>query len=513
MSSAETRLNGIGLYSRQFGAHLRYFLIHLIVAYLFPKSLYTDNIWVLLTAVIGTVFLMKIRHHSYKSAMLSYTIFFTIFLWYSSYWNVFCINKFMELSLTMSYALLMLACVVASFALSLPVALYRWQDEKLRFGLSFALCFVVCEYLRMHTMLAMPWIFSGHIGTPISLLAKLYSVGGIFLVGYILLRCAEIVMNVLLIRYDADARFLLPILLTISLYLGYSEFFAPESHPETKAETINVRLIQGNHTEFSPEEFNLSWQYYVSSLLAAPENVLNITPESVLILNTDLSISKFRSYAFLKNSLVGVQQVRHDGDHPMIVGTNGAHGIYEKRHLVPFGEYLPVPKAWLQWIPHFQNNHSEKKAAHGEINLLDYKNFHFFPMICYDLFFPTWATKALAKTDAIVAIGENRWYRESIYQQLFLRAASIRALETKRPLLVVMNRGPSSYVLENGKIDKQLAAYERGVLEVTLPKNSHLTQPIYQYLNDLWIVGALILFEFLTRAYANWIHPNQRVKK
>lgn len=495
----------------------RYFSVHIIAAYLFAQMLYTHSLTVIFFGAVATFFVLKLPHPSVKSAALSYTLFFTAFLWFSSYWLVYCLLSFVDLPLLASICILSLGFLLLSLLFTLPVLAYRWQHHKLRFGFSLALFMVIAEYLRIQSPFALPWLLSGHMGVPITLLSKLYPVGGVFLVGYLLLRCSEVLVNVLLLRYDADARLLLPSLLAFSLLLFFNVI--PNQHSvhavsESQSPGITVRLIQANHNHMNPRVDFLDWQDYMHSITIAPNHVLNVTAEGAISLHhQQLTLSKFRQYPILKNSFIGLNFHKEKGFSPMLVSTNSAHGSYQKQHLVPFGEYLPLPRALLQWLSFYQTHANAQPSSQSVTETMTYQDFHFFPMICYDLFFPTFANQALARADAIVAVAENTWYRESIFHQLFLRAASVRALETQRPVLLTLNRGPSTYLLESGQIAQQIPPYQPGVLTVSLTKNPSKAQPLYQYLSDFWIIAAICFFEICARIYAHYLHPQTKVKK
>ncbi len=120
-----------------------------------------------------------------------------------------------------------------------------------------------------------------------------------------------------------------------------------------------------------------------------------------------------------------------------VIDRNGIQYIYDKKHLVPFGEYIPFKKI----IP-------LKKFTDGIVdfnsgkhhNAFSLKNIKFLPFICYEIIFS--GLMIQEDVDAIVNISNDAWFGE-IGKYQHLEISKLRALEEGLPVVRVSNDGVS----------------------------------------------------------------------
>lgn len=115
-------------------------------------------------------------------------------------------------------------------------------------------------------------------------------------------------------------------------------------------------------------------------------------------------------------------------------------GVYHKRHLVPFGEFVPFQKYLTFLGPvvgdlgNFDAGESYKK--------FQVKGFSYTPMICYEVIFPGDVQKAFQTgADALVNISNDAWYGRTASPYQHAMMAVIRAAEERKPLLRAANTG------------------------------------------------------------------------
>jgi apolipoprotein N-acyltransferase len=142
---------------------------------------------------------------------------------------------------------------------------------------------------------------------------------------------------------------------------------------------------------------------------------------------------------------------------------------YDKRKLVPFGEFLP--------FENFLNNFGLKKITEGHGSYLTGdKQDNFFigktnilPLICYEVIFTDFVQKSNASTNLVINISEDGWFGKSIGPDQHFAKSIFRAIENNTFLLRSTNKGVSAIIDNKGNIIKQLNRSEAGSIELDVP--------------------------------------------
>ena len=146
---------------------------------------------------------------------------------------------------------------------------------------------------------------------------------------------------------------------------------------------------------------------------------------------------------------------------------------YAKQHLVMFGEYIPV----LPWIPGLRNwippmmgitpGERNEPLPVGDVNVL--------PTICIETAVERVAVNDLAdalrrnqRTDAIVTVTNDAWFRGSAIVDHHLRCAQMVAVGCRRPVLSSANGGPTAEIDSCGRVVQRLDHREAGYLAVDI---------------------------------------------
>jgi len=138
-------------------------------------------------------------------------------------------------------------------------------------------------------------------------------------------------------------------------------------------------------------------------------------------------------------------------------------GVYHKRHLVPFGEFVPFQK-YLTFLGPVVGNLGDFDSG-DRYERFQTGRFSYTPMICYEVVFPDDARKALAtQADALVNISNDAWFgwTASPYQHAMM--AVVRAAEERKPLLRSANTGISLIADPLGDVLSSTHIYDEQVL-------------------------------------------------
>jgi len=138
-------------------------------------------------------------------------------------------------------------------------------------------------------------------------------------------------------------------------------------------------------------------------------------------------------------------------------------GAYHKRHLVPFGEFVPFQRYLTFLGPVVGNLGNFDRGDRYE--KFQTNTFSYTPMICYEAIFPDDARQALGTgADALVNISNDAWFglTASPYQHAMM--AVVRAAENRKPLLRSANTGISLITDPFGRVLDSTPIYEDKVL-------------------------------------------------
>ena len=155
-------------------------------------------------------------------------------------------------------------------------------------------------------------------------------------------------------------------------------------------------------------------------------------------------------------------------------------GVYDKRHLVPFGEYVPF-RSWLPFLDIVagpadfvsgEHNHLIVVPEIGQVQTL----------ICYEVIFSGQVIAPPNRPDLMVNITNDAWFGTTIGPWQHLYQSQMRAVEEGIPLLRVANTGISAAFDGFGRQLGSIALGDRAYLDIVVP--SVLTAPVFARLGN-----------------------------
>ena len=126
---------------------------------------------------------------------------------------------------------------------------------------------------------------------------------------------------------------------------------------------------------------------------------------------------------------------------------------YRKRHLVPFGEYFPVPPSVRRWMRMQNLPHSD--LAKGDANqplLTAVDGTRFGTAICYEDAYAAEQRYALPEARILINVSNDAWFGDSIAPHQHLEIARMRSLEFGRPTIRSTNTGISAFIGPDGEL-------------------------------------------------------------
>ena len=242
------------------------------------------------------------------------------------------------------------------------------------------------------------------------------------------------------------------------------------------AETT-VRLVQPNapqEQKWDPFYAPIFLDRMIDATAADPKVEVIIWPESAIYtaLNyADRHIERLRRAAGRADVIFGILRIdERDRLYNSLVLSREDQPpqIYDKRHLVPFGEYLPF-EDWLLrngfgFAPElFGVGFSAGRSATPMILSNSVK---ILPMICYEIIFPRAVSAARQDADVIVQISNDAWFGGFSGPAQHLEITRLRAIEQGMPIIRVSNPGISAVIDGRGEIVDQMPLNTAGHLDV-----------------------------------------------
>lgn len=337
-------------------------------------------------------------------------------------------------------------------------------ETKLMLG--FPALWVLIEIVRGSFFSGFPWLSIGysHIVSPLRHFAPL---SGVYSVSWLsLLTSAALVTPFISL---SRARFGFMVLI-LALWI-----FAPfVQHEWTKSnhKPISIAMIQGNISQelkWLPGETENIIQTYITLTEPLLDREIVFWPEAAI------PMSQLQAHQLI----AGLDSLAKEHHTTLVLGIPlqyldtfyngllvlGEHsGEYHKRHLVPFGEYLPL-QPLSNWVMEYlripMSNFTPGANKQPPISIHDTI---FAPFICYEIVFPNLVRQSLPQANVLFTITDDSWFGESFAAVQHVDMMRMRALETGRYHLSVTNNGVTAIIDHHGTMLSQIPAHIEGTL-------------------------------------------------
>ena len=150
----------------------------------------------------------------------------------------------------------------------------------------------------------------------------------------------------------------------------------------------------------------------------------------------------------------------------LTIGANA--GVYHKRHLVPFGEYFPVPDFVRNVLRLMSLPYTDITPGLDGQRPLQVRGVKLAPSICYEDAFGNELRDFLPEAGLLVNVSNDGWFGDSIAPHQHLQMARFRALEAGRYMLRSTNTGITAVIDPFGNVVKQAAQFTAVVVEATV---------------------------------------------
>ncbi len=379
--------------------------------------------------------------------------------------------------------------VIFSFYLSLYVGLFAWGTVRVgKAGIplmvSAPLLWVALEYARGHLLTGFPWNLFGYTQYKNLLLIQISDVTAVYGVSFllVLINAAFTQMLVTLKNLRSFRELLAPILtllISVGLTVSYGVYRINEIHAAQPERSIKVGVVQGNI------EQDQKWDpRFRDKILAIHTRLARMAAEEQpdLILWPEASVPfyfmvdrEFQSKLLTLIDDIGIDllfgspdYILKDGErlffNSVFLVSPGAElrGRYDKIHLVPFGEYVPLRKA-LFFVRPIIDQIGDMTPGR-KVSLMQTAKGTCGTPICYEVILPDLVRRfVLAGADFIATLTNDNWFGQSSAPYQHFSMAVFRAVENRVPLVRSANSGISGVVAADGRILKKTGIFEESV--------------------------------------------------
>ncbi len=419
----------------------------------------------------------------------------------STYWvsNSLLVNASLSWVLMPFLALTLSLVLTAfwSFAAAFSWSFGKCQQSRLLWFLTF---FSLAEWGRGFVATGFPWNLTGSLFAidPASMqAASVLGVYGLCVVAMIL--AAMPAFWIIGHKRFAIISVLLPIVMVIAGVIRLSAAPIPDS---STGMLPLVRLVQP--AILQAEKWDITKRQTHLNRLVKLSRQGDLNPELVIwpetaftgfaSRNAELLDKTVRDATANQSALItGIPRFGSDRtlfNSAVMFDHNGSKkGVYDKRHLVPFGEYMPFRK-WLPFLTPLvgkvdfvsgQKNELMKLDTVGKIQLL----------ICYEVIFSGDVVEPAMRPDLMVNLTNDAWFGVSAGPWQHLVQAQMRAVEEGVPLFRVANTGITAGFDAYGRSLGSIPLGVAGVLDLTVPKA--IAPPPFVYFGDFSFFFLIIL--------------------
>ncbi len=450
------------------------------------------------------------------------------------YWVVTAIHRYGNVPLTASIAVMLLLAVYLGLYIGLYAWGFRWLEQRWTpMAWLLAPClWVSLEYVRTCALSGIPWGLLGYSQVQWLPIIQIASITGVYGVSFLI-----VLVNVAVFlplcramaqqpRHAASLHTWGPLASTtmivfVTWFYGVHQLTLPVTAP------LNVGIVQANIDQAQKWD-----RAYRAETLARYDRLTQaIGPDADLILWPEAATpfvfeqeSSDQSHVvdIVKHArtplVFGSLALRHRDDGTLsplnsayVLNRSGVvTGRYDKQHLVPFGEYIPLKPVFfflnklVAGISDFQPGQHPVLLAIPDGQTQQQTRFGV--AICYEVIFPDLVRRLAAKgANFLITITNDAWFGNTVAPYQHFSMVVFRAVENRLSFARAANTGISGLIDPTGRILTATPVFTERVVTGTIPLGTPST--LYTRFGDVFaracvilIALAMVLSRFCPRA-------------
>ena len=415
------------------------------------------------------------------------------------YWVVVAMNQYGGINIPLSILILVLFVAYLSIYTGIFTLSCAFLEKKASVPayLAAAPVWVILEYARGAIMTGFPWSYIGHSQFGFLHLIQVVSVTGTFFISFLIVAVNGIVCS-------AWARRRIPVIYTavIAVLVASSLAYGFVRLQHRDPGKFEAAIVQGNISQ------DIKWddsfkmmtvnKYYRLSFGLAQNADIIVWPETAIpfLLGREPAAYKHVQAVpvMLKSRLlygtVGILRTGNLLNSVHYIGPDGnTAAIYNKVHLVPFGEYTPI----VSYLPFLAKltaigadfkpgeGHKPIETDVGKVGIL----------ICFEGIFPYITNETVRQgAEVLVNVTNDAWYNRTSAPYQHFAFYIFRAIETDRYVLRAANTGISGIIDPRGRIEGKTPIFSEEVFRGWYALKN--TQTFYVRHGDYFVLLCLV---------------------
>jgi apolipoprotein N-acyltransferase len=450
------------------------------------------------------------------------------------YWVVVAVHRYGNIPLPLSIPILLLLVMYLSLYWGVFAFFASFAKEKREWIvlLAFPALWVGLEYLRSFLLSGFPWALVGYSQYLNTAFVQIADITGIYGVSFLLILINTLFFLWIVSWSEKKRGPILGTIFTVALLaLTFAYGYWKMNTPLKTEKGLTVGVAQGN----IPQDVKWDSAFQKRTLAIYRDLSLELKEQSPgLIVWPETAVpSYFPSGTELDDKVMDI--VQETGTYLLVGGLsakekkkkvrevqevmevyNSAYllspqrriiGRYDKMHLVPFGEYIPLSSRFpvLNKLVGVWNIEPGEKAV-----LFRLPRGRFGVLICFEVIFPELCRESVRQgADFMVTITNDAWFGKTSAPYQHLSQATFRAIENRVWLVRAANTGISAFVDPWGRIIKPSSLFTPAVLaeEITFKAN---TMTFYTRYGDFFaiacsLLGAVLIGYIVLKKQVIWL--------
>ncbi len=429
------------------------------------------------------------------------------------YWIVYVVRHYAGLNIWLSFFPFLLLTLYLSLYGGVFGALCALQQNRAFASVGIPASWVALEFLRAKLLTGFPWCLLGYSQYKWETLIQAAQIAGVYGISFLVVSANWAVFNLMMASGKTTKKATLAsvlfsvLMMALTLFYGHTELKTRAKRPV--ASSLNVLLVQPN--------IDQSKKWAPGYQLTTIKILEHLTKKGVEGQDTDLIVWPETATPFFfqeKGKLSNrVRNLSKELETPILFGSpayeytphgriylNRAYLLgpdpnvvqwYDKMHLVPFGEYVPMKKVlfFLEKLVHGAGDFQPGK----EVKPLKTKGAKLGVLICFETIFPGIAREHITRgAQCLVNITNDAWFGKSSAPLQHLAMSVFRAVEYRVPLIRAANTGISAVVTPSGEILRKSGLFTRETIRAKLDLYPTSLTP-YALFGDLFSVASLLI--------------------
>ena len=364
-----------------------------------------------------------------------------------------------------------------------PAVFCTYKIKGLRFDIfGISALWVITEILRSYAFTGFPWGLLGHSQYLNLSTIQIADITGAYGISFLIVAVNFMIYAFLKNMHSKNTYAIICLFLLTTAY-SYGFYRLKE---EYLAVPLRIGVVQGNipqdmkwdpvHKKHILDQYEIlteELRAYKPDLIVWPETSLpGILEDDEYISTRVLGLAKSLQ-TFLLVGTIRKGELQYYNSAYLISPKGEVASVYDKIHLVPFGEYMPFEKH-LGMLRIFINKpigdygkgkeltlfqvNTEKHSALGDSIIRDTLFYQFGVLICFEDIFPDIARDLVRKgADILINITNDAWFEKTSAPYQHLQSSVFRAVENRVPVVRSANTGISCFINQKGRIFKSVS--------------------------------------------------------